>query len=95
MVYGDFQRRVANHKVSTDDLSLDTRHQNDPDRISHDRVVLDHVTRVCRIHGANTEVTPLGYITISNQPVPTDPVAASAARESYTSTGGTEVSIPY
>jgi hypothetical protein len=94
VVHGDLQRRVANHEVPTDDVSLNTRQQKNPIRISDDGIVLDHITSVGNTYVADTKIAPLPYKTISNQPVRTDPVAASAARKSYAATGSAEVSIP-
>ena len=85
--------RVANDKVSADDVSLNSRGQKDPIRIPDSRVLLDHVTGVVGINKTDTKVVSLGRISISTEPVPTEPVAAGAAGQSYTAAWTAAISI--
>jgi hypothetical protein len=86
-------RRVANDEISADDVPLDSRSQEDPVRIPDSRVLLDHVPGVAGINKTNTKVVSLGRIAISNEPVPTEPVAARAAGQSYAAAGIAGVAI--
>ena len=87
--------RVTDDQVSTDDVSRDPRRQKYSIRVPENGVVLNHVAGIAGRDETDAEVIPLLHESISTKPVPTDPVAASAARKSYTSTRRTEISIAY
>lgn len=86
-------RGVADDEISADDVSLDSGSQNDPVRIPDSRVLLDYVSGVAGINKTNTKVISLGRIAISNDPVPTEPVAAGAAGQSYAAAGIADIAI--
>ena len=95
MVHGYLHRRVANDEVSADDVSLDSRSQKDTVRIPNNGVLLDHVPGVVGSNQTDAEVVPLSRIAISTEPVPTEPVAAGAALQSYAATGIGSISISH
>lgn len=82
-------------EVSAEYVSLNSPNQEDAVRIPNDRVLLDHVPGVGRTNKADAEVVPLRHNSISNEPVPTEPVAAGAAGQSYAAAGIGRVSISY
>ena len=65
---------------------MDTCGDKYPICVSEDGVVLNDVARVRRGNQSNSKVISLRCIAISTEPVPTEPVAAGAACQSYTST---------
>jgi hypothetical protein len=95
VVHRDLHSGIPRNKVTTDDVSLDSRNQYDPVRISYDCVVLDHVVITTRSDNTNPEVVSLGRKTIPTSPVRTEPVATSATGQSYTSAWVVEVSVSY
>jgi hypothetical protein len=95
VVHGNLHRRIASDEVCTDDISLDSRDQKDPIRIPDNRVVLDYVIVRARSDKTYTEVVRLSRVSISTEPVPTEPVAAGAAVQSYAAAGIGEISISY
>jgi len=102
IVDGDLHGRVSDDKVLTHGVPYPVREKNDSVRIP-DRDVVHYL--VVYPEDANAEVTVsgwyrartggLGRVTISTQPVRTEPVAAAAARQSYASTWGTAVPVSY
>ena len=95
MVHGHLHRRVSRHEVAANDVSLGSGDQNDPISIPQDSIVLDHVVIRASSGKPDAEVAPLSCVTIGAGPVRTEPVAACAARQSYTPTGETEIPISY
>lgn len=87
--------RVAHDDVSADDISRDSRSQKYSVCIPKDGVFLDHVTSIAGGDETDSEVVPLLRNSISTNPVPTDPVAAGAASQSYAAAGITAISIAY
>jgi len=68
--------------VAKDDVAFDAGNEQDPVRVTKDYVVDDDVVVGTRIDQTDAEVVTLTRITISTRPVRTEPVAASAARQS-------------
>ena len=95
MVQVDLYRRVADDQIATNDVALDTRSHIEAIRIAGDRVALDNIVIRAGTFNTDAEVVALDRIAISTEPVPTEPVAASAARQSYAATGIAEISISY
>jgi hypothetical protein len=95
VIHDYLHSRVTNDEVSADDVSLDSRSQKDTVRIPNNGVLLDHVPGVVGSNKTDTEIVPLGRIAISTEPVPTEPVAAGAASQSYAAAGICEVSISH
>jgi hypothetical protein len=87
--------RVAHDEVSAENVSVDSRSQKYPVRIPDNRVVLDHIPGIAGGHEAYAEVAPLRNDSISTKPVLTDPVAASAAGQSYAAAGIGATSIAH
>jgi hypothetical protein len=75
--------RVADDHVSTDDVSRNSRSQKYSIRIPEDGVLFNHVGGIAGTDETDAEVVSLLYDSISTKPVPTDPVAAGAASQSY------------
>ena len=72
------QGRVADQRVSADNVSLTSRGQNNPVGVPASDVLLNDVS-LGRTEETDAKVTPLGCIAISKKPVPTEPVTAGAA----------------
>lgn len=87
--------RVANDDIAADRVSLNAHCQKDTIRIPNDRVLLDHVARICRSYETDTEVVALGRKSIPTEPVPTEPVTACAASQSYTATWIYDASVSH
>jgi hypothetical protein len=87
--------RVADDEVSADDVSLDTRSQKYSIRIPDNGVVFDHVAGIGGSDETDAEIVPLRHVSISTKPVPTEPVAAGAASQSYAAAGIADISIAY
>jgi hypothetical protein len=93
MVHGHLHRRVSDDEVSADDVSVDSHSQKDTVRIPNDSVLLDHVPGIAGSNKTDAKIVPLGRIAISTEPVPTEPVTACAARQSYTAAWRREQSV--
>jgi len=87
--------RVTDDQVSTDDVSRDPRRQKYSIRVPENGVVLNHVAGIAGRDETDTEVVPLLQDSISTKPVPTDPVAAGAASQSYAAAGIAGISIAH
>ena len=87
--------RVTDDQVSTDDVSRDPRRQKYSIRVPENGVVLNHVAGIAGRDETDTEVVPLLDNSISTKPVPTDPVAAGAASQSYAAAGIAAISIAH
>ena len=87
--------RVADDQVSTDDVSRDPRSQKYSIRVPEDGVVLNHVAGIAGRDETDAEVISLLHDSISTKPVPTDPVAAGAASQSYAAAGIGAISIAH
>ncbi len=87
--------RVADDHVSTDDVSRDSRSQKYSIRIPEDGVLLNHVAGIASTDETDAEVVSLLRDSISTKPVPTDPVAAGAASQSYAAAGIACISIAH
>jgi len=86
---------VADDQVSTDGVSGDSRSQKYSIRIPENSVVLNHVAGIAGRDETDAEVVPLLHDSISTKPVPTDPVAAGAASQSYAAAGIAGISIAH
>ena len=75
MIHGNLQRRVADHEISLKNISLNARSYEDPIRISDDGVIVDDVLLIGRTGESDAEVAALGRVSISTEPVRTEPVA--------------------
>ena len=78
MIYRHLDRRVTGHKVPAKNVSLCPLGNGNPIDIAQYRVLLNRVVLVLGVNEPDAEVVPLGYVTISYQPVLTDPVALCA-----------------
>jgi hypothetical protein len=87
-------RRVADDEVSADDVSLDSRSQKYSIRIPDNGVVLDHIAGIAGSDETDAEIVPR-HVSISTKPVPTEPVAAGAASQSYAAAGIADISIAH
>lgn len=87
--------RVADDHVSTDDVSRDSGSQKYSVRIPENGVLLDHVAGISRADQTDAEVVSLLRDSIPTKPVPTDPVAAGAAGQSYAAAGIACISIAH
>ena len=87
--------RVADDQVSTDDVSRDPRRQKYSIRVPENGVFLNHVAGIAGRDETDAEVIPLLHESISTKPVPTDPVTASAAGQSYATAGIAGISIAH
>ena len=94
MVDPDLQRRVADYQISLNDIPVDSCIHKDPIGVSGDDVVLYDIVGVDRGGQTDAEVKSLGCISISTDPVRTEPVAY-AAGQSYTAAGSGAGSIAY
>lgn len=74
---------------------MDTLYKQNTVRIPKDRVLFNHVPRGVGRDDSNAEVVPLRLDSISTEPVPTEPVAASAAGQSYAAAGTDGVAVPH
>src|SRR5207248_5913227 len=63
--------------------------------ITENGVVLNHVAGIAACDQTDPEVVSLGHIPISTNPVPTEPVAAGAARQSYSATRIGDISVAH
>lgn len=95
MVYGNLHRRIARDEVGTYGISLDSRSHDNAIRIPDNDIVLDYVVIVTGRDKPYAEVVALACVSISTEPVPTEPVAARAAGQSYTAAGVAEIPISY
>ena len=86
--------RIAHDQVSTNDVSLRARGYNETVRITGHRVVLNDIVRRAA-EKADAEIVTLSRISISTEPVPTEPVAAGAAVHSYTAAGSDGISVAH
>jgi len=87
--------RVADDQVSTDDVSPDSCCQKYSIRVPENGVFLNHVAGIAGRDETDAEVIPLLHESISTKPVPTDPVAAGAASQSYAAAGIAAISIAH
>ena len=96
IVDGDLHARVPGDDVLTDDISFDPSVDNDSVCVPDDDVIDEDVVVGCapEVDETDAEIATLTRVTISTQPVRTEPVAARAARQSYAaaSSGGVPVS---
>jgi len=90
-----FHWRVGDDQVSTDDVSRDPRSQKYSIRVPENGVVLNHVAGIAGRDETDAEVVSLLHDSISTKPVPTDPVAAGAASQSYAAAGIGGISIAH
>jgi hypothetical protein len=95
MVQVDLYRRVADDQIATNDVALDTRSHIEAIRIAGDRVVLDDIVIRAGTFNTDAEVVALGRIAISTEPVPTEPVAARAAKQSYAAARSNGISVAH
>lgn len=84
-MHGDLHRRVANDEIPTQDISVSSHSDHDPVGISAGDVLLSEVVvGGCEYRAgteqSNAEVSSLRCVSISDKPVPTEPVAAGAAK---------------
>lgn len=92
-------RRVANDEVAADDITLSQRANYEAIGIAAGDVILHHVVvrGQVRVGGiaqqANTEVSSLRCVSVSDEPIRTEPAAAGAAEQSYAATGKSAVPI--
>lgn len=85
---------VAYHEVAENQIALRARRQDDYSvGIPHDDVVDDDVVVHAGINDPYTKVVALGDVTISTQPVRTEPVATGGAGQSYAAASRASVSI--
>jgi len=95
IIDGDLNRGVPGDDVVADEIPLDSGKEKDPIRISYHNVVHDYVVVRARSGETDAEVIAWGCVTISTQPVRTEPVAACAARQSYAAASGGGVPVSH
>lgn len=94
MVDRDLNGRVAHDEVPANQIALRAgRKDDDPVGVPHDDVVDDDVVVHACSHETDAEVVALTSVTISTQPVRTEPVATGGAGESYAAAGGAGVAV--
>jgi hypothetical protein len=86
--------RVGDDRVSADRIPLDPRVDEDTICISYNLVVFNDVAGVDGRRQANPKIKTLGRVSISYQPVRTEPVMACAC-QSYAAAGSSEGPVPY
>jgi hypothetical protein len=91
VVDADLNRRVAMKNIAPKDVPLHTSYHIQSIRVSENRVLLDQVAGAGCTDQTDSEIVSLSYETISTYPVPTEPVAARAAGQSYASARQTHV----
>lgn len=79
IIDGNLHGRVSDDDVPTYEVSLSAE-ENDPIHISHDGVFHDDVVVGVSPNNTDAEVVALACVSVSTQPVRTEPVAARAAR---------------
>lgn len=94
VVQSDLHGRIADDSVSTKRVPLNSRSQEDAICIPEDLVVFDCVVGVDGSGKPDSEIVPLSCVSISADPVRTEPVVA-CARQSYAAAGSTEASVCY
>jgi len=94
MINRDLHGRIPSDEISTDGVPVGARGQEDPVRVPDDGIVFNQVVS-SRARKADAKVCPLSRVSISAEPVRTEPVVASATRQSYASTRIAEISIPH
>ncbi len=95
MVHVYLHRRVADDQVSTNDVSLNARSHVEAVAVACNRIMLDDIVVRTGIFKPDAEVITLGRISISTEPVPTEPVAAGAAKQSYAAAWSDEISVSH
>jgi hypothetical protein len=101
VVHGHLHPGVTNNDVSTDEVSFDPRDHNDPIRIPDDSILLNHILVAVRCRKTNTKVAGSSYVfrvdcvSVSTEPVRTEPVTACAVAESYTAAGSSRIAVSY
>ena len=87
-------RRVADDKVAHDDVPLDAGHEGDSICIANYCVPDDDVIVGTRSDETDAEVVALDCVSVTTEPVRTEPVATGAV-QSYTATRGSDVAIAH
>ena len=83
MVDCNLLRWIADYDIPLNRVALNPSRQKDPIRVTEDEVVFDCVVRIGRSDEANTKIVALSCISISTDPVRTEPVMACARGQSY------------
>jgi hypothetical protein len=86
---------VTDDEISAEGVSLDSRSQKYSIRISDHGIVLDQIAGIAGTDETDAEIVPLRHVSISTKPVRTEPVATSAAGQSYASAGTGAISIAH
>ena len=86
---------VPDYHISPEYISLNPRGHKYPGRISNNRVFLNHVPGIGSGNETDTEVASLRHDSISTDPVPTEPVTASAAGHSYAAAWIGSIAVSY
>src|SRR5579862_4741726 len=92
MVHRDLHGRVTYNRVSAKEVALDPGSHKNPICIADYLVVFDCVISIDRSRHTDSKIIPLTCISISTDPVRTEPVMA-CARQSYTTARSTEISV--
>jgi hypothetical protein len=87
--------RIADGEVSEHDIAFDPGNERDSVCVAQNDVVNDEIVIRARRGNADAEVAALTRVSISSRPVPTEPVAACAIRQSYAAARSRTVAIPY
>ena len=93
VVRRDLHGRIADDDVSTNRVPLDSSGEMYPICIPHDLIVLDRVIGISGRHETDAEIIPLSCVSISANPVQTEPVVACASGQSYAAAGIADVPI--
>jgi hypothetical protein len=88
-------RSISGNDVPANEIALHAGNQKDPVGIARDDVVDDDVVVGPWNNEADAEIAPLSRITISTQPVRTEPVTACAGGQSYAAARGAGVAVPH
>ena len=92
MIQRHLDRRIAHDEVPAKHVPACAGGDHYSVGISDNCVVLDHVVLICGTGQSNPEIISLRCISISTDPVRTEPVAFRAG-QSYASTGGAPVAV--
>ena len=93
MVQGNLDRGITNDRVTSKNIPQRSGSDKDPIRIAYDRVVFDDIICIGGTGQSDPEIASLSRISISTNPVRTEPVAFRAG-QSYAPAGGGSVSVP-
>jgi hypothetical protein len=75
VIDGNLNRWIAHNKVALETVALGARCNEDAIGVAYDRIVLNNIVGIGWIREPDTKITSLSCISISTDPVRTEPVA--------------------